>query len=392
MFAGPAVPGARRPGPARAASPSLDLYRPRRTRSGCRGRTSSAPRSTCASSRSCARAGFPEPYAFSLRAHGCSRARRDDFDLVHDNQCLGRGLLGHDGRDGWPFVTTLHHPITVDRDLDLGPRHRPVAAHSRCGAGTASCGCRCAVARQIPRHSPCRRTRKQDIAAQMGVDTDTLHVVPVGVDQSMFRPLPARRAGPGSAHDDRQRRRAAEGPRAAARGAGQGPHRARRRAPRRHRPPEPQEPDPRADRRLGPHRRGRVRERRHRRARSSSSTPRPRSPSCRRCTRGSRCRRSRRWRAACRSSPPPAARCRRSSAPTARPALTRPARRPVGAGGRDPAGAGRPRAAGPARRGRPGAGCSTGSPGASTAEAHRSSTTRRSLDDQARDAGEAAPC
>ena len=46
------------------------------------------------------------------------RNRRDEFDLVHDNQCLGTGLLGFI-RDGWPFVNTLHHPITVDRDLDL---------------------------------------------------------------------------------------------------------------------------------------------------------------------------------------------------------------------------------------------------------------------------------
>ena len=66
-------------------------------------------------------AGFPEPYAFSRRVYKQLRDRRDEFDLVHDNQCLGRGLLGF-VRDGWPFVHTLHHPITVDRDLDLARR------------------------------------------------------------------------------------------------------------------------------------------------------------------------------------------------------------------------------------------------------------------------------
>ena len=31
---------------------------------------------------------------------------------------------------------------------------------------------------------------KKDIVAQMGVDIDTLHIVPVGVDQRQFRPMP----------------------------------------------------------------------------------------------------------------------------------------------------------------------------------------------------------
>jgi hypothetical protein len=34
-------------------------------------------------------AGFPEPYTFSLRARRLLEPRRADFDLIHDNQCLG---------------------------------------------------------------------------------------------------------------------------------------------------------------------------------------------------------------------------------------------------------------------------------------------------------------
>src|ERR687891_2119270 len=37
-------------------------------------------------------AGFPEPYTFSLRARRLLRHRRGDFDVVHDNQCLGTGV------------------------------------------------------------------------------------------------------------------------------------------------------------------------------------------------------------------------------------------------------------------------------------------------------------
>ncbi|HEY4377847.1 MAG TPA: glycosyltransferase, partial [Acidimicrobiales bacterium] len=36
---------------------------------------------------------FPEPLAFSLRAWDHLRHRKDDFDIVHDNQSLGYGLL-----------------------------------------------------------------------------------------------------------------------------------------------------------------------------------------------------------------------------------------------------------------------------------------------------------
>ena len=87
-------------------------------------------------------AGFPEPYTFSLRARQpARRPAAHDFDLIHDNQCLGTGLLGMMD-DGWPVLATLHHPITVDRDLDLEHATSAVAAASPCAAGTRSSRCR----------------------------------------------------------------------------------------------------------------------------------------------------------------------------------------------------------------------------------------------------------
>jgi glycosyltransferase involved in cell wall biosynthesis len=134
-----------------------------------------------------AAAGFPEPYAFSRRVYKQMRDRRDEFDLVHDNQCLGRGLLGF-VRDGWPFVNTLHHPITVDRDLDLqhatSPQRRVTLRR-----WYGFLGMQMEVARQLPRHITVSENSKKDIVAQMRVHPDTLHIVPVGVDQERFRPL-----------------------------------------------------------------------------------------------------------------------------------------------------------------------------------------------------------
>src|ERR1039457_4346135 len=61
---------------------------------------------------------FPDPLTFSLRALRVMRARRDDFDLVHDNQVLAYGMLGL-GRAGLPLVTSIHHPISVDRRIEI---------------------------------------------------------------------------------------------------------------------------------------------------------------------------------------------------------------------------------------------------------------------------------
>ncbi|MBM3658391.1 MAG: glycosyltransferase family 4 protein [Actinobacteria bacterium] len=134
-------------------------------------------------------AGFPEPYTFSLRVRKVLQQRRGDFDLVHDNQCLGRGLVPMMQEDGWPVMATLHHPITVDRDLDFAhttSRFRKLTLRRWYGF----LGMQMEVARQIPRLVTVSESSKRDITAQMGVDADRLHIVPVGVDPTIFRPKP----------------------------------------------------------------------------------------------------------------------------------------------------------------------------------------------------------
>ncbi len=61
---------------------------------------------------------FPEPFTFSLRLRRELLARLADFDLVHDNQVLAYGLLAFP-RAGMPLVTSIHHPISVDRRIEL---------------------------------------------------------------------------------------------------------------------------------------------------------------------------------------------------------------------------------------------------------------------------------
>jgi glycosyltransferase involved in cell wall biosynthesis len=133
-------------------------------------------------------AGFPEPYTFSIRARRLLAARRHDFDLVHDNQCLGTGLLGMMD-DGFPVVATLHHPITVDRDLDMQHATTPWKRLTL-RRWYAFLEMQMKVARRIPRLITVSQSSRRDIVAQMGVPEDRLHIVPVGVDQESFRPIP----------------------------------------------------------------------------------------------------------------------------------------------------------------------------------------------------------
>lgn len=140
-------------------------------------------------------AGFPEPLTFSLRIRRLLSGRRADFDLVHDNQGLGRGLIGM-MRDGWPVIATIHHPITVDRALDLA--HAPSRGRSwTLKRWYGFVDMQVAVARRVPRLITVSEASRRDLVAQMRLPAARLSVVPIGVDRTLFRPLPGTRVVPG---------------------------------------------------------------------------------------------------------------------------------------------------------------------------------------------------
>ncbi len=63
---------------------------------------------------------FPEIFTFSMRAYMKLRelTSRAKFDVIHDNQTLGYGMLMAKGL-GVPVVATIHHPIFIDMKADL---------------------------------------------------------------------------------------------------------------------------------------------------------------------------------------------------------------------------------------------------------------------------------
>ncbi|MGC9442311.1 glycosyltransferase family 4 protein [Streptomyces sp. WG5] len=131
--------------------------------------------------------GFPEPLTFSLRARRHLRARRGDFDVVHDNQTLGYGLLGDVGA---PLVTTVHHPITVDRQLELDAAEGWKRRYSvrRWYAFTRM---QKRVARRLPSVLTVSGTSRQEIVDHLGVRADRIHVVHIGADTDLFSPDPS---------------------------------------------------------------------------------------------------------------------------------------------------------------------------------------------------------
>ncbi|MGI9161796.1 MAG: glycosyltransferase family 4 protein [Mycobacterium sp.] len=134
-------------------------------------------------------AGFPEPRTFSMRVARLLSARRGEFDVVHDNQCLGAALL--DIAEYLPVVATVHHPITRDRDLDLAAAkwwRRPLVRRWYGFAGMQK-----RVARRIPDLLTVSSSSAADIAADFRVSPGQLHLVPLGVDTNLFNPDAAQR-------------------------------------------------------------------------------------------------------------------------------------------------------------------------------------------------------
>ena len=130
--------------------------------------------------------GFGEPLAYSMRIKKILRARRGDFDIIHDNQCMGPGILSL-YREGWPLLETLHHPITVDRSIALDHAETFWTRYStRRWFGFLRMQVR--VVRQLPAVLTVSHNSKADINAQMHVPLERLTVVPVGVDHTVFRP------------------------------------------------------------------------------------------------------------------------------------------------------------------------------------------------------------
>ena len=139
-------------------------------------------------------AGFPEPRTFGKRVLRVLRGRRDDFDVVHDNQVLAHGIDQIEDKLGLPVLTTLHHPITFDRRVDIAaaPTLRKKLSLRRWYGFLRMQGKVARNARWILTPS---ESSKRDVAKDFGVDPAKMQVIPLGVDDCFVPPTEPRVPG-----------------------------------------------------------------------------------------------------------------------------------------------------------------------------------------------------
>ncbi len=184
VFSGPPYPELD-PGVGLTRVPSLDLYRepdpfrlPRPSE--IRDRTDLEEVATMCVG------GFPEPKTFSARVARLLSERAGDFDVAHDNQVLGYGILDVEA-DGLPVVTTIHHPITLDRRIELAAAEGVVRRVSL-RRWYSFVGMQGRVARRARAVLVPSAASREDVVAEFGVDPARVRVAWLGVDDGFVPP------------------------------------------------------------------------------------------------------------------------------------------------------------------------------------------------------------
>ncbi|HBJ73671.1 MAG TPA: glycosyl transferase family 1 [Actinobacteria bacterium] len=138
-------------------------------------------------------AGFPEPKTFSLRVARMLKERAGEFDIAHDNQTLGYGMLDIE-RNGLPLITTVHHPITFDRRIDIASTRNPWRKFTLM-RWYGFVRMQAKVARQARRILTPSHMSMVDIERDFGVESSRMQAILLGVDDCFVPPTAARVPG-----------------------------------------------------------------------------------------------------------------------------------------------------------------------------------------------------
>lgn len=132
--------------------------------------------------------GFAEPYTFGRRLKHYFKKHKPDYDIIHDNQSLCWGTLWLQ-EQGYPLITTIHHPITSDRDIAL--KHAETWQqrllirrwHSFINMQEK-------VVQRLKHIVTVSEVSRIDIASAFKVDAKDLSVVHNGIATDTFKPMP----------------------------------------------------------------------------------------------------------------------------------------------------------------------------------------------------------
>ena len=138
-------------------------------------------------------AGFPEPKTFSSRVARLMKDRAGDFDIAHDNQVLGTGIMELESY-GLPVIATIHHPITMDRRIDLqtAPTWRKRLTLRRWYGFLRMQG---RVAKRLRKVLTPSESSRRDVARDFGVDPARIQTILLGVDDVFAPPTAPRVPG-----------------------------------------------------------------------------------------------------------------------------------------------------------------------------------------------------
>ncbi len=132
---------------------------------------------------------FSEISAFSFRAFIKVREllKETRFDVIHDNQCIGYGLLLMRSF-GIPVVATIHHPLSVD--LENVIERASSFTNKMKGVMFYPILMQQIVSKRLDHIITVSEDSKRRIHADFGVPLGNQTVVYNGLDDSIFRPIP----------------------------------------------------------------------------------------------------------------------------------------------------------------------------------------------------------
>ena len=131
--------------------------------------------------------GFPEPFTFGLRAYQYLKRRLHRYDIIHDNQSLSYGVWALSKLS--PTLATIHHPITVDRDIAIksAATFWKKLQHLR---WYSFVGMQRQVAQKLPKIITVSTAAKNDLVRAFKIPPERFRVVPNGINIDVFHPLP----------------------------------------------------------------------------------------------------------------------------------------------------------------------------------------------------------
>jgi len=131
--------------------------------------------------------GFSEPYTFGERMARWGKENHSKYDVVHDNQTLAWGLLKLRNL-GMPVVGTIHHPITMDKRIDI--KHaETISLKILKWRWYNFLKMQIKVARQLNPIIVVSENTRKDLVKDFKIDPSKTRKVLHGIDHKTFRPI-----------------------------------------------------------------------------------------------------------------------------------------------------------------------------------------------------------